>query len=152
MVKKTASKKASKVAKKSTSKKASAKHSKTEPLYPDEIAFDFIKSNYFRVIPVEGAFGGISASGRGIHMAVYSERRALPKQVVHDVSADGQILEEKREKRTTRDAIVREVEIDMVMDLPTAISLRDWLEAKILELNKAGVVMIADQKKTDKND
>jgi hypothetical protein len=49
-----------------------------------EIEFDFIKSNFFRVIHVDGAFGGLSPNGF-VHMALYSERRAIPTKVVHKI-------------------------------------------------------------------
>ena len=31
---------------------------------PSEVEFDFIKSNFFRVIKADGAFGGVAPNGR----------------------------------------------------------------------------------------
>jgi len=111
---------------------------------PSEIAFDYIKSNFFRVISVDGAFGGLGPSGRSLHMAVFSERRALPRRIVHSVSPDGLLGEELRDRRETRSAIVRELEADLTMDLPAAVALHKWLGGKIKELADMHGVDLAD--------
>lgn len=100
---------------------------------PKELGFDFIKSNFFRVISTAGAFGGIAPNG-SIHMAVYSERQALPTKIVHTVIGN-QLGPEIMSKRQSRNAIVREVEADLVFDLNQAIAMRQWLDEKIASLN-----------------
>jgi hypothetical protein len=102
------------------------------PVPPKEIEFDFVKSNFFRVIRADGAFGGVSPQG-AIHMAVYSERQPIPTKTVHKFEGM-QLGPEIRSKRQGRKAIVREVEADIVLELGQAIILRDWLGAKIGEL------------------
>ena len=64
-----------------------AKRAKDQKL-PKELEFDFIKSNFFRVIKADGAFGGISPNG-SIHMALYSERSAIPTKTFHSLEALG---------------------------------------------------------------
>jgi len=109
----------------------------------NEIEFDFIKSNFFRVIRADGAFGGI-APGGAIHMAIYSERQAIPTKTVH--SLEGQQLgPEILKKREGRSAIVREVEIDVVLELPQAIVFRQWLDEKITQLQQ--IATTAGEKK-----
>jgi hypothetical protein len=119
----------------SKKKSASAKKQQT-------ISFDFIKSNQFRVIHVDGAWGGIAAPGH-IHMSFFSERTAIPQQITHVINSDGSLGEEVKDKRKGRDAIVREVEVDAVMSLHTAISIRDWLDRKIEEMQR--LAELADQ-------
>ena len=97
---------------------------------PDRIKFDYIKSNLFRVIHADGAVGGISPKAT-IHFAFYSERSPIPKQTVFPVNEDGTLGQEIKDERVVRDAIVREVEVDVVMDLNTANSFLKWLEEKI---------------------
>lgn len=96
---------------------------------PTEVTFDLIKSNFFRVIYVDGAFGGLSPSGK-LHMALFNERLALPTRIVQAIEGDKLGLE-IRGKRQSRDTIVRELEIDVVMDVERAIVIRDWLDDKI---------------------
>jgi hypothetical protein len=111
-----------------------AKRAKDQKL-PKELEFDFIKSNFFRVIKADGAFGGISPNG-SIHMALYSERSAIPTKTFHSLEASGQLGPELREKRQGRRAILREVEVDVSMDIAQAIVLRDWLTDKIDQFEK----------------
>jgi len=97
---------------------------------PNEVEFDFIKSNFFRVVHADGAFGGISPNGL-IHMALYSERAALPTKIVQEIDESGQLRPEDTSRRITRKAIVREIEVDIAMDINTATALRKWLDEKI---------------------
>lgn len=101
-----------------------------------EIKFDYIKSNLFRVLHIDGAWGGITPK-MDIWMAVFNERGAIPKQIVQRVKEDGRIGEEILEKRLSRDAIVREVEADLVMNLATAKSIAAWLQDKINKVEQA---------------
>ncbi|HYW74040.1 MAG TPA: hypothetical protein VE961_23660 [Pyrinomonadaceae bacterium] len=92
-----------------------------------EIAISYVKSNFFRVIHADGAWGGVSPHG-DIHISFYSERAAIPdasKLTVSDKT--GAINEE----HVATSEIVREVESDVVVDLNTAIRIRAWLDDKI---------------------
>ena len=87
----------------------------------DEIAFDFEKSRFFRVIHVDGAVGAISPSSAFIHMSVFSERSPVPKRMVHSLEAGGALGPEISEKRTVRPGTFRELEVDLVFNLETAV-------------------------------
>ena len=118
-------KKGSKKASKSDGRRAVAAAAKSQQQeVPTEIGFDFIKGNHFRVITVDGAYGGISPHGRAIHMAIYSERRAIPRRTVHAVSEAGDLGEEIRDKRDASDSFVREIEADLILDLGAAVAMR----------------------------
>jgi hypothetical protein len=95
------------------------------------IRFDYIKSQFFRVIHVDGIFGGTSPIGKAIRMSVWNERWPIPKQTVHEMDELGNLLKEVVEERIQRDAIVREVEVDLVMDVDCAKQMREWLSRKI---------------------
>jgi hypothetical protein len=64
-------------------------------------------------------------------MDFWSERHPIPKRMVFEVTEEGAIGPEQRDKRETREAIVREVEVGVVMGLEEAIAFRDWLDTKI---------------------
>lgn len=104
-------------------------------VFSGELEFDYEKSNYFRVIHVDGAFGGVSPGSRAIHMAVYSERQPIPKKTVQTVQ-QGVLGPEILEKRIVRSGIFREIEADLVLSLDAAIALRTWLDSKVIELQK----------------
>jgi hypothetical protein len=96
-----------------------------------EIAIDYLKANLFRVIHMDGAWGGITP-GRKIHMALYSERPTIPQRMVFEVTSDRRLGGEKPERRVSREGrIVRELEVAAIMDLATAKSLCEWLRDRI---------------------
>ena len=99
-----------------------------------ELEFDFIKGNFFRVISVDGAFGGLSPQGRFIHMGLFSERQPFPTKVVHPLAEGRRLGDESLERRQSRKAFVRELEADVVMDMATALSVQIWLTKKIQEM------------------
>ena len=121
------------VSRSASSKKTAENLSKMET---SEVSFEFIKSNNFRVIAVDGGFGGISPRGHVIHLAIYSERRPIPRKTVHTVSEIGKVGKELTDKREERDGFVREVEADLILDINAATVIRDWLSEKITDLAK----------------
>lgn len=94
-----------------------------------EVNFTYYKSNYFRVIHADGAWGGVTPRGN-IHISFYSERAALPDKSVVVVS-DKTHMPVKPEELQAESTYVRELEVDVIMDLPTAVSVRDWLTNQI---------------------
>lgn len=101
---------------------------------PKEVAFDYIKTPDYREIHVDGAWGGLTPRGY-IQMAFYNERLPIPQQTTFELK-DNQIGGEVKEKRRTRQAIIRNVEVDLIMDLNTAESIRDWLNQHIEKLKE----------------
>ncbi len=91
------------------------------------IRFRFIKGNFFRVIHADGAWGGIDPRGH-IQFALYNERRPIPRVTAMEVRG-GQPTPERIEEEEP--GMVREVEVEVIMDLATAISFRSWLDDKI---------------------
>lgn len=100
---------------------------------PKLVKFDYIKSKAFRVLHVDGAWGGITPN-LNIHMSVFSERHPIPQQIVVEVAEDG-VTKELPDRKLARDGMVREVDADLVMDLPTAAAIYQWLGEKIKELD-----------------
>lgn len=99
---------------------------------------DYIKSNHFRVVHADGAFGGLTPRGY-IQMEIWSERQPIPKQATYRIvqEGDGPVTgEEIRDARIVRDAIVREVEVGIVLDIPLARSLVEWLKGRIAAFEK----------------
>ena len=94
---------------------------------PSEIRFDYIKSNFFRVVHADGVHGGITGKG-GVQIGFFSERKPIPKTETYRIQ-DGHLAERVREE--SRDAIVREVEVEVLMNMQMAKSLYDWLGDKL---------------------
>lgn len=96
------------------------------------VAFDYIKSQAFRVIRADGAIGGITPNGH-IHMALFSERQAIPRRIVTKVNPDGTLGDQVPEQTESRNSIVREMDVDVIMTVDAAELLRDWLIQRIGE-------------------
>jgi len=104
---------------------------------PDKITFYYIKSPQFRVVHVDGVSGGPTPSGRGIHIAFFSERVAIPQQTTQSVGPDGALGPEIPGTRFGKEGIVRELEVDAILDLDTAKAFQLWLGA-VLEKSEQG--------------
>ncbi len=103
----------------------------TEEKSPENLKFDFIKSEQFRVIHADGVLGGVTPRLK-IFMSIWSERPPIPQRVVHSINADGTMGAEIADQRVIRDSdVVREVEAGVVMDIGLARAVVLWLQDKI---------------------
>lgn len=100
--------------------------------------FDMIKSNFFRVIHADGAWGGSTPRGL-LSFAFYSERGAIPRRTALELSASGPMFVATGPETIVdgRDAIVREVEVEVIMDIDAAVTFHKWLGDKIKEREDA---------------
>lgn len=105
-----------------------------EPV-PKEVEFHYLKSTHFRTIHADGAIGSVTP-GRYIHMAIYSERQPIPKEIVQEVKTDGTLGNVIQEKTISLEGIVREMEIDVLMSVATAKSVVVWLQEKIQQVEQ----------------
>ena len=100
---------------------------------PDEvkrISIDYIKSNFFRVVYVDGVFGGVTPSAN-IEIVFWNTRLPIPKTVVLAMSPDGTVKEESRILRADQ---IREAEVAVVMDLEHAKLFGKWLNNQVKQL------------------
>ena len=84
------------------------------PQAPDAQSTHYIKGQYFRVIHADGAYGGTTQRGY-LHATFFNERKAIPREMI-----GGDVVD-------TRGGIVRELEVDVVMDINTAVEFHRWL-------------------------
>lgn len=99
------------------------------------IVFEYIKSELFRVIHADGAIGGITPQGN-IHFALFSERAAIPRVLMHEANPDGSLGKALPDRSVVRPGLIREMDVDVVMSLATAEPFAAWLEERIAELKK----------------
>ena len=98
------------------------------------VQFHYIKSNHFRVIHGDGVWGGPTPRGY-ISMNVFSERSPIPQKIIHNIQ-DATLGEEIKTKREVKQGFVREVEVEVIMDLELAENLVTWLQAHIENVKK----------------
>jgi len=122
-------KQSSKAKSKKPTSKPVAKVEELKVLEKGKINFDYIKSNQFRVVDVDGAHGGLTPNAQRIQMALFSERAPIPKRETYKLEKGR--LGGKLITKEERDAIIREVEVEALMDLETAKRIVNWLKDKI---------------------
>lgn len=100
---------------------------------PESITFHYLKAQNFKTIHADGVIGNITPTGY-IHMAVYSERPAIPTEMIQKVNPDGTLGEVIPEKTIVRDGIVREMDVDVLMSVTVAKNIKSWLEDRIKDI------------------
>ena len=94
------------------------------------VTFNYLKSPQFRTVFATGMIGAITPDGH-IHFSLFSERPAIPRQIVHRLTEQGTLGEEISELRVSREGFVREMEVDVLMTVETAKSFIAWLQEKV---------------------
>ena len=102
---------------------------------PEEITFDFVRSQHFRVVHSNGAWGGITPH-QELSVTFFSERGALPDHVTHSITSEG--LGPEIERSATRN-IQRECEVEVLMSMQEAVNLHRWLGSRIDEWRNSGL-------------
>lgn len=101
----------------------------------EKLRIEYIKSHAYRMVRADGAFGGTSPRLE-LFISFYNERFPIPKVLVYKRTDSGAPGEEIQEDRESKEGIIREVEVGITMDLPTAKSFAAWLTQKVGELEK----------------
>jgi hypothetical protein len=107
-----------------------------EGIVPDDkVRFHYLKSNLFRIIHTDGAYGGLTPR-LDIFVSFFSERPPIPQVMVNRMDETGKLGTEIVEDRQTRDGIIREAEVGMTMTVDVAKALAGWLQEKITEAER----------------
>lgn len=88
----------------------------------ETLKFHYVKSDQFRVIHADGAYGSLAPGGDLIHLAFFSERYPIPLEVLTRLE-DGEEV-----SRVGREGILRELDVNTIMTVETAASIAKWLQ------------------------
>ena len=91
-----------------------------------EFPIHVTKSNFYRVIHVDGVYGGGTPTPGNIMMTVFSHRVPFPVKIVNDGKGN-----EVVSKREVKYGMEQEFEASLVMSLDTAKIFRVWLDNTI---------------------
>lgn len=95
-------------------------------LLPRFIKFHSIKGPCFRSVQADGAWGSVNPQGN-IHLIFFNERAPVPQEVVFNLNPDGTLGDEITNKRVSKDGMVREMEVDVVLSIKAATNVYKWL-------------------------
>jgi len=104
----------------------------------EKVVFNYIKSNFFRVIHVDGIIGGPGPRS-SISVNFFSERLPIPTRQAFTLNSERTLGDEIQTERRARSGIVREVEAGVVMDLSTAKMFLHWLAERIADVERLEV-------------
>jgi hypothetical protein len=93
-----------------------------------EFTFKYVIPENLQDCYVNGAYGGVTPRNE-ISMHMYCERLPIPKTISHKINSNGSLSKERIE--TKGGNIVRLVQSSVVMDVGTAVAIRDWLDEKV---------------------
>lgn len=105
---------------------AGGKQKKSERIKFKYVIPDHITDNY-----VNGVFGGTTPR-QEIHMHFFSERNPIPKAFTLEVTEKDKSLKEVEVIKGGD--VVRLIQASIIMDITTAVSIRDWLNDRIKHL------------------
>ena len=99
------------------------------------IRFHFKKSNLFRVVHADGAWGGLTPE-LDVFFTLYNSRPPIPEILVHPVQEDGTLGPDIPALNVSKDGIVREVEVGIIMKPQHVQALIDFLKGRLEQLEK----------------
>jgi hypothetical protein len=102
---------------------------------PDRLVVEYLKSQYFRVAHVDGAIGGPTPSGH-IHLALFSERPAIPRRLVFPLE-NGKLGDPLPEEAIVREGMIREMDIDLMMSVSAAEEIAKLLNKMVADMKAA---------------
>jgi hypothetical protein len=95
-----------------------------------KIKFFFQKSNLFRVVHADGAWGGLTPDLQ-IFFSLFNTRPPIPQILGQAITPDGQLGAEIPEMTVVKDGILREVEVGVMMSPENVQALIDFLQTRV---------------------
>lgn len=124
-----------------TQQRRTSRNTRTSPT--PSIQYRFAKSNDYRVVHADGAWGGITPQGN-LSMGLFAERRSAPETVTYQMTETG--LQETG--RTGPQPTIRELQVEVVLSTEVARSLIGWLQGHVETAEKALAQAIANSEST----
>ncbi len=97
-------------------------HSVNDGLPSEQLIINYVKSNFHRVIRIDGFHSTLKNDG-DIMLELFSERRSIPKRVHLTLDDEGEVKDALVDPPATPSQIDRELEVSLSMSIETATSL-----------------------------
>jgi hypothetical protein len=92
-----------------------------------QLVINYVKSNFHRVIRVDGGAFGAVKDDENIHLELFSERRSIPSKIILVLDEDGDVQSTSAEPPSSPMQVDRELEVSLSMSIDTAASLVEQL-------------------------
>jgi hypothetical protein len=100
---------------------------------PTSVGVHYIRSRHYRTINADGAQFGITPRG-AIQFTLFTDQAPLPEYVLHAVTPEGKLGKSIEEVK--KEGIVREVAVNVIMDINTAASFMSVFQEVFEKLQK----------------
>ena len=119
----------------SDTKSAESPPEVSAPTNVRKLNIHFIKSTQFRVIHASGVWYGGDNQGN-LHLTFFNERTPIPQKLVLNINDKG-VVGDVPAQHVTKEGIVREMEVDVILSLPAAWELFNTLgeNLKVIQAN-----------------
>jgi hypothetical protein len=101
----------------------------------DKVKFHYIKSNDFRVIHTDGMFGGLTPTG-DIFVSLFNQRPPIPQITVQAIKETGELGDEILAERVSKDGIIRQLEVGILMRPDVAEAMVKWLQDRLADVKR----------------
>jgi hypothetical protein len=108
------------------------------------LEFGYDRGASYRNVHVSGVYGTILPNGV-IYMAAFSERSHFPEKSTITIDSEGHPV--APENLVSTPGTIREVEMGLLFDLNTAMSMQSWLSARIEQMQKRQAELAEAEKK-----
>jgi len=108
---------------------------------PDKLTFRFEKDPGYRIVPVNGVWGGPTIRG-DVRVDLFYEHQALPEEAVQRVTPEGTLADAEGLSPTQ---LVRTVMVTMMLTAEQADSIGEWLKQKAQLIRAAKEAQDADR-------
>jgi hypothetical protein len=102
---------------------------------PREITYEYRYAIDYRPEIINGIWGGLSPRGL-IEMNFFTEHRDLPTKTTHLINEGGKLEGATVRREPESNIMIRVFKQGVMVDLPTAESIYNWLGEKIEQLKK----------------
>ncbi len=99
-----------------------------------EIEFDYKRNPEYRVVYVNGAYGGPSPKGE-YKIDLFLEQQVAPDRIKHSVNESGKLGDEIMRLPADR-PVCRELQVGVIMTVGEARNLANWILLRIGEFEK----------------
>jgi hypothetical protein len=105
-----------------------------EPAGEDrQISFTFEYDAGYRLVPVNGVWGGITPRG-DLRLDFFVESMIIPSEVVNLVTTEGKLGQELR--RTPEKKYVRKMQVGLLLSIDHAETIAEFIKTKIKDFRK----------------
>ena len=94
------------------------------------VKFHYLKSGLYRVIHADGAWGGLTPDLQ-LFFSFFNTRPPIPKILGFEISEEGMLSKELPEIKESKDGLVREVEVGVVMSPENVEALIAFLQERL---------------------